>query len=181
VAGAIKTPATNAVSAPHVLFGAWVQQGSATTHADPVRSLEAQLGFPLAIDNTPARGEHRPRGRRRESAGKQGPRALRLRDGPAQERAALSRHACAVHRGVAARLRDVPGPRRHERGASSGRRSPPTSKTASRRASIPATATSTGSAPTDTTGTRAGRGRSGQHSVTSSPPSTPGRPRAGNR
>ena len=51
VAGAITAPATNAVTAPRVLFGAWVQQGTAPTHADAVRALEAQLGFTLAIDN----------------------------------------------------------------------------------------------------------------------------------
>jgi glycosyl hydrolase family 26 len=51
VAGAITAPATSATSAPHVLFGAWVQQGSAPTHADAVRALEAQLGFTLSIDN----------------------------------------------------------------------------------------------------------------------------------
>jgi hypothetical protein len=50
-AGAITAPPTNAVSAPPVLFGAWVQQGSAATHADAVRALEARLGFTLAIDN----------------------------------------------------------------------------------------------------------------------------------
>ncbi len=51
VAGAITAPATNAVTAPHVRFGAWVQQGTAATHADAVRALETQLGFTLAIDN----------------------------------------------------------------------------------------------------------------------------------
>ena len=51
VAGGITAPATDAVSAPPVLFGAWVQQGSAPTHADAVRALEARLGFTLGIDN----------------------------------------------------------------------------------------------------------------------------------
>jgi hypothetical protein len=51
VAGGITAPATNAVSPPHVLFGAWVQQGSAPTHADAVRALEARLGFTLGVDN----------------------------------------------------------------------------------------------------------------------------------
>ncbi len=51
VAGAITAPATNAVTAPRVLFGAWVQQGTAPTHADAVRALEARLGFTLSIDN----------------------------------------------------------------------------------------------------------------------------------
>ena len=51
VAGGITAPATNAVSPPHVLFGAWVQQGSAPTHADAVRALEGRLGFTLGIDN----------------------------------------------------------------------------------------------------------------------------------
>ena len=51
VAGAVKAPATAAVSAPPVLFGAWVQQGSAATHADAVRAVESELGFTLALDN----------------------------------------------------------------------------------------------------------------------------------
>ena len=51
VAGAISAPATNASLAPHVLFGAWVQQGTAPTHADAVRALETRLGFTLGIDN----------------------------------------------------------------------------------------------------------------------------------
>jgi Glycosyl hydrolase family 26 len=51
VAGAVTAPATAAVSAPPVLFGAWVQQGSAATHADAVRAVESELGFTLALDN----------------------------------------------------------------------------------------------------------------------------------
>jgi Glycosyl hydrolase family 26 len=51
VAGGVTAPATNAVSPPRVLFGAWVQQGTAPTHADAVRALESQLGFTLALDN----------------------------------------------------------------------------------------------------------------------------------
>jgi glycosyl hydrolase family 26 len=51
VAGGVTAPATNAVSAPRVMFGAWVQQGTAPTHADAVRALEAELGFTLALDN----------------------------------------------------------------------------------------------------------------------------------
>jgi len=51
VAGGITAPATNAVSPPHVLYGAWVQQGTAATHADAVRALEANLGYTLALDN----------------------------------------------------------------------------------------------------------------------------------
>jgi Glycosyl hydrolase family 26 len=51
VAGGVTAPATDAVSAPPVLFGAWVQQGTAPTHADAVRALEAKLGFMLALDN----------------------------------------------------------------------------------------------------------------------------------
>jgi len=51
VAGGVTAPATNAVSRPHVLFGAWVQQGTAPTHADAVRALEAKLGFTLGLDN----------------------------------------------------------------------------------------------------------------------------------
>jgi hypothetical protein len=51
VAGGVTAPATNAVTPPHVLFGAWVQQGTAPTHADAVRDLEARLGYTLALDN----------------------------------------------------------------------------------------------------------------------------------
>jgi hypothetical protein len=51
VAGGVTAPATNAVTPPHVLYGAWVQQGTAATHADAVRALEAKLGYTLAIDN----------------------------------------------------------------------------------------------------------------------------------
>jgi Glycosyl hydrolase family 26 len=51
VAGGITAPATHATAAPAVRYGAWVQQGSAPTHLDAVRALEAQLGYRLAIDN----------------------------------------------------------------------------------------------------------------------------------
>ncbi len=41
VAGGITAPATDASAPPPALFGAWVQQGSAPTHATPRPSIPA--------------------------------------------------------------------------------------------------------------------------------------------
>ena len=100
---------------------------------------------------------------------------LVLGDGRQQE-GRVRRHPRAVHRRLAAHRRGSSGPRAPTTSPGSGAPTPRPSTTARPSRSIPATISSTGRAPTDTTGPRAGPVTTTDRSRTSSPASTAGPP-----